>query len=145
MSQKAIRAVAKMMDETGLMEITSEYSALWGLFKRKIHLSKQNICVANAAIGAGNDFEKIQKSPENTDISGAITSPMVGIVYLAPEPNAKPFADVGKNVSAGDTLCLIEAMKTFNPIKAQKSGVVSEILVQDGEVVEYGTPLIVIK
>jgi acetyl-CoA carboxylase biotin carboxyl carrier protein len=145
MSKKAIRAVAQMMDETGLMEITSEYSAFWGLIKRKIHLSKQNICIANAAIGAGNDFDKIQKSPENTDILGAITSPMVGIVYLAPEPNAKQFTDVGKNVSEGDTLCLIEAMKTFNPIKAQKSGVVSEILVQDGEVVEFGTPLIVVK
>jgi acetyl-CoA carboxylase biotin carboxyl carrier protein len=145
MSKKAIKAVAKMMDETGLMEITSEYSALWGLFRRKIHLSKQNICIASAAIGSGNNLEKTQKSPENAGVSGAISSPMVGIVYLSPEPNAKPFTEVGKNVSAGDTLCLIEAMKTFNPIKAEKSGVVSEILVQDGECVEYGTPLIVIK
>jgi acetyl-CoA carboxylase biotin carboxyl carrier protein len=145
MSKKAIKAVARMMDETGLMEITSEYSALWGLFRRKIHLSKQNICVANAATGSGNKSDEAPKSPEKTDVSGAITSPMVGIVYLAPEPNAKPFAGVGENVSEGDTLCLIEAMKTFNPIKAAKAGVVSEILVEDGECVEYGTPLIVVK
>jgi acetyl-CoA carboxylase biotin carboxyl carrier protein len=145
MSKKAIADAAKMMDETGLMEITSEYSIFLGLFKRRIHLSKQNICVANAAIGASNDFGKTQKIPENPNVHGAITSPMVGIAYLAPEPNAKPFTSVGKNVSEGDTLCLIEAMKTFNPIKAPKSGVISEILVQDGEVVEFGTPLIVIK
>ncbi|MDR2268769.1 MAG: hypothetical protein LBD94_01130 [Rickettsiales bacterium] len=148
MSKKAIEKVAKMMDETGLMEITTEFVAFWGLIKRKIHLSKQNICITNAAIDAGTDPKKSQKSPENAGAVasvGVITSPMVGVVYLSPEPNAKPFANVGKKVSEGDTLCLIEAMKTFNPVKALKSGVVAEILVEDGQTVEYGTPLVVVE
>jgi acetyl-CoA carboxylase biotin carboxyl carrier protein len=148
MSKKAIAKVAKMMAETGLMEVATEWSAFWGLIKRRIRLSKQNICIANAATDSGINSEKSRKSPENPAPSGgngAITSPMVGVVYLAPEPNAKPFAPAGKKVAAGDTLCLIEAMKTFNPVKAPKDGVVAEILVNDGETVEFGTPLIVIE
>lgn len=147
MSKKAIAKVAKMMDETGLMEVTTEWSAFWGLIRRRIHLSKQNICIANAATDTRMHSEKLQKDPENPGIAsaGAITSPMVGVVYLAPEPNAKPFAPVGKQIAAGDTLCLIEAMKTFNPVKASKDGIVSEILVKDGETVEFGTALIVVE
>jgi acetyl-CoA carboxylase biotin carboxyl carrier protein len=149
MSKQAIAKVARMMDETGLMEITAEWSAMWGLLSRKIHLSKQNICITNAAIGSGNDSEKSQKNQKNADYSaasdGAVTSPMVGVVYLSPEPAAKPFAEAGAKVAKGDTLCLVEAMKTFNPIKAPKDGVVAEVLVKDGETVEFGTPLVVIK
>ncbi|MDR1071117.1 MAG: biotin/lipoyl-binding protein, partial [Rickettsiales bacterium] len=78
-------------------------------------------------------------------IEGAVTSPMVGVVYLSPEPAAKPFAAEGAKVMKGDTLCLVEAMKTFNPIKAPKDGLVAEVLVKDGETVEFGTPLVVIK
>jgi biotin carboxyl carrier protein len=75
----------------------------------------------------------------------ALTSPMVGTVYLSPEPKAKPFVKPGQNVKKNDTLLIIEAMKTFNPIKAQKSGKVEKILVNDSEPVEYGQPLLVIK
>ncbi|MDR3208466.1 MAG: hypothetical protein LBT45_01300 [Rickettsiales bacterium] len=149
MSKRAIAKVAKMMDETGLMEITAEWSAFWGLVRRKIHLSKQNICITNAAIDSGINSEKSQKSQKNSadsaNAEGAITSPMVGVAYLSPEPTAKPFTDVGKKVMKGDTLCLVEAMKTFNPIKAPRDGVVSDILVKDGETVEFGTPLIIVK
>ena len=146
MSKKAIAKVAKMMDETGLMEVTTEWSAFWGLIRRRIRLSKQNICITNAATDSRMHSEKLQKEPENPAVlsGSAITSPMVGVVYLGPEPNAGPFAPVGKKVAAGDTLCL-EAMKTFNPVKASKDGVVAEILVKDGETVEYGTPLIIVE
>ena len=75
----------------------------------------------------------------------ALTSPMVGTVYLSPEHKAKPFVQQGQNVKKNDTLLVIEAMKTFNPIKAKKSGKVEKILVNDAEPVEYGQPLIVIK
>jgi acetyl-CoA carboxylase biotin carboxyl carrier protein len=75
----------------------------------------------------------------------AVKSPMVGTAYLRPNPDAKPFVEIGSRVSAGDKLLLIEAMKTFNDIVATKSGVVTAILVEDGQPVEYGEPLLVIE
>ncbi|MFZ6762779.1 acetyl-CoA carboxylase biotin carboxyl carrier protein [Pseudoroseomonas sp. WGS1072] len=76
---------------------------------------------------------------------GAVTSPMVGVAYLAPEPGAAPFISPGAQVAAGQTLLLIEAMKTFNQIKAPKAGTVTRILVESGTPVEYGEPLVVIE
>ena len=70
---------------------------------------------------------------------------MVGVLYLAPEPGAKPFSKVGAAVKAGDTVALVEAMKTFNPIKSDIDGVIKEILVADGSAVEFDTPIIVIE
>ena len=84
--------------------------------------------------------KRVQIKHEN-----AITSPMVGTVYLSPEPKAKNFIKQGQVIKKGDTLLIIEAMKTFNPIKSQKSGKVIKILVNDAEPVEYGQPLLVIK
>jgi acetyl-CoA carboxylase biotin carboxyl carrier protein len=79
------------------------------------------------------------------DHPGAVKSPMVGTAYLRPNPDAKPFVEIGGRVSAGDKLLLIEAMKTFNDIVAPKSGVVTAIMVEDGQPVEYGEPLLVIE
>jgi acetyl-CoA carboxylase biotin carboxyl carrier protein len=79
------------------------------------------------------------------DHPGAVKSPMVGTAYLRPNPDAKPFIEIGTRVSAGDKLLLIEAMKTFNDIVAPKSGVVTAIIVEDGQPVEYGEPLLVIE
>jgi acetyl-CoA carboxylase biotin carboxyl carrier protein len=79
------------------------------------------------------------------DHPGAVKSPMVGTAYLRPNPDAKPFIEIGSRVSAGDKLLLIEAMKTFNDIVAPKSGVVTAIMVEDGQPVEYGEPLLVIE
>ncbi|SMP21974.1 acetyl-CoA carboxylase biotin carboxyl carrier protein [Shimia sagamensis] len=76
---------------------------------------------------------------------GAVTSPMVGTVYLSPEPGAAAFAAVGQTVSEGDTLLIVEAMKTMNHIPAPKSGTVKRILVGDGDTVEYGAPLAIIE
>ncbi len=76
---------------------------------------------------------------------GAVTSPMVGIAYLAPEPGATPFVTVGRTVTAGQTVLLIEAMKTFNQIKAPHAGTVTRILITSGEPVEYAQPLLVIE
>ena len=76
---------------------------------------------------------------------GAVTSPMVGIAYLAPEPGATPFVAVGRTVAAGQTVLLIEAMKTFNQIKAPHAGTVTRILIASGEPVEYAQPLLVIE
>ncbi|WP_171100217.1 MULTISPECIES: acetyl-CoA carboxylase biotin carboxyl carrier protein [unclassified Ruegeria] len=76
---------------------------------------------------------------------GAVTSPMVGTVYMQPEPGAPSFVSVGANVSEGDTLLIVEAMKTMNHIHAPKSGTVKRILVTDGDAVEFGTPLVIIE
>ena len=80
-----------------------------------------------------------------TNSPNAVKSPMVGVVYLASNPNAPVYVNVGDTVSVGDTVCLIEAMKTYNPVKAHKSGKVSKILVESGDPVEYGEPLIIIE
>ncbi|BFL65517.1 hypothetical protein SKB0092_35950 [Roseomonas mucosa] len=77
--------------------------------------------------------------------ANAVTSPMVGVAYLSPEPGAAPFITQGQHVSAGQTLLLIEAMKTFNQIKATKSGTVTRILIENGTPVEFGEPLMVIE
>lgn len=74
-----------------------------------------------------------------------VTSPMVGTVYLTPSPDAKNFVAIGQTVKAGETLCLVEAMKMFNPIEADTAGVIAAILVENGEPVEYGQPLFVIQ
>ena len=80
------------------------------------------------------------------EISGhVVKSPMVGTFYLAPSPGAKPFVEIGQQVSAGDTLCIIEAMKLLNQIESDKSGIVKKILVDNGQPVEYGEPIIIIE
>lgn len=87
-------------------------------------------------------------SSEDTDYSkhpGAIKSPMVGVVYLSADPNSPNYVKVGDTIAEGDTVCLIEAMKTFNPVKAHKGGKVVKILVSTGDPVEYGEPLVVVE
>lgn len=84
-------------------------------------------------------------TPAARDLSNAQKSPMVGTFYRAPGPNAAAFVEVGQQVKAGDTLCIIEAMKLMNEIEAEKSGVVKEILVENGTPVEYGEPLFIIE
>ena len=92
-------------------------------------------------------------APEPADSGGAeaaplghtVDSPMVGTFYRAPSPGAKPFAEVGQRVNAGDTLCIIEAMKMLNQIEADKAGTIGAILVDNGQPVEYGQPLFVIE
>lgn len=91
-----------------------------------------------------------EEANTNSDVDysnspNAVKSPMVGVVYLASNPNSPAYVNVGDMVSVGDTVCLIEAMKTYNPVKAHKSGKVSKILVEAGDPVEYGEPLIIIE
>lgn len=84
-------------------------------------------------------------APAARDLSNAQKSPMVGTFYRAPGPNATAFVEVGQQVKAGDTLCIIEAMKLMNEIEAEKSGTVKEILVENGTPVEFGEPLFIIE
>ena len=87
----------------------------------------------------------VEAPAAQADNANAVKSPMVGTAYLRPNPEAKAFVEIGARVSAGDKLLLIEAMKTFNDIVAPKAGVVTAILVEDGQPVEYGEPLLVIE
>lgn len=81
------------------------------------------------------------KAAPATDTGKTINAPIVGVFYAAPSPDAQPYVSVGKQVKKGDTVCIIEAMKCMNEIQAEEDGVISEILVTDGELVEYGQPL----
>jgi acetyl-CoA carboxylase biotin carboxyl carrier protein len=87
----------------------------------------------------------VESSTDLSKFTGTVKSPMVGVVYLASDPSSPDYVKIGDNVSQGDTVCLIEAMKTFNPVKAHVSGKVTKILVESGDPVEYGEPLIVIE
>jgi len=92
-----------------------------------------------------NNLVKFSNKRVQIKHDNAITSPMVGTVYLSPEPKAEAFIKQGQIIKKGDTLLIIEAMKTFNPVKSEKSGKVEKILVNDSEPVEFGQPLVVIK
>ena len=134
-----VENMSKLMDEMGITELDLERQLLLGLYRKHIHLSKQQ------AVAAPVGFVQPAKNDESKISGQALKSPMVGVVYLSPEPGAKPFVHVGDNVKAGDTVALVEAMKTFNPIKSDIDGVVKEILVTDGTAIEFDTPIAVIE
>ena len=140
-----VESMSEIMDDMGITELDLERQFLFGVYRKHIHLSKQQAVAVTSAPVAN-----VQKSDcgdaQQKQLNGyALKSPMVGVVYLAPEPGAQTFVTVGTQVKAGDTVALVEAMKTFNPIKSDKDGVVKEILVSDGQAVEFDQPLIVIE
>ncbi len=98
-----------------------------------------------AAAPAPSAPAAVAPSSDPADDPGAVASPMVGTVYLAPEPGADPFVSVGDKVAEGQTILIIEAMKTMNQIPAPRAGVVKRILVDDGSAAEFGTPLVIIE
>ncbi len=145
-----VESMSKIMDEMGITELDLERQFLFGVYRKHIHLSKQQgtATVAMPNFPVASESKNTNSEPTDTEkaINGyALKSPMVGVAYLAPEPGAKPFTSVGAQIKAGDTVALIEAMKTFNPIKSDKDGVVKEILVTDGQAVEFDQPIIVIE
>lgn len=143
-----VESMSKIMDEMGITELELERQFLFGVYRKHIHLSKQQFA-ASAAVavpGGAASTDAAQSDGKPATQSGhALKSPMVGVVYLAPEPGANTFVKVGASVKSGDTVALVEAMKTFNPIKSDRDGVVKEILVSDGAAVEFDQPLIVIE
>ena len=132
-NKKIIEELVGYLREFNLSEI--EYSE--GTTKVKVSRSINNPGVISADAG------KKKSIIENTD--KLITSPIVGTAYLAPEPGAKKFIEVGQKIKRGQTIIIIEAMKTMNHVPSTQDGVVSKILVKDGEPVEFGQPLISIK
>lgn len=147
--RELIRELAMLLDETNLTEIEIERAGLRLRVARNISIaaaapvSYQPAPVVTAAPAA-----PVAAAAATADLSkhpGMIPSPMVGTAYLAPSPGARPFIDVGQPVKAGETLLIIEAMKTMNQIPAPRSGTVTQILVEDGQPVEFGEPLVIIE
>jgi acetyl-CoA carboxylase biotin carboxyl carrier protein len=104
------------------------------------------VAYAPAPVAAAPAAPAPVAAPAEEKITGhAVKSPMVGTFYRAASPGSKPFAEVGQSVQAGDTLCIIEAMKILNQIESDKSGTISKVLVENGEPVEYGQPLFIIE
>ena len=107
-----------------------------------IEISNSSGSVQIAQSPLSSQSQDVSNTPTNESSSmQSIDSPMVGIIYLTPKPSSPPFVKSGQKIKKGDTICLIEAMKTFNEIKSDKDGVVKSILVKNGEAVEFGQPL----
>lgn len=144
--RELIRELATLLDETNLTEIEIERAGLRVQVARNISVaaavpvSYQPAAAApSAAAPAAAASADVAKHP------GVVPSPMVGTAYLASEPGAKPFIDIGSKVKVGDTLIIIEAMKTMNQIPSTRAGTVTQILVEDGQPVEFGEPLVIIE
>jgi acetyl-CoA carboxylase biotin carboxyl carrier protein len=146
--QELIRELAKLLDETKLTEIEVEREGL------RVRVARQSVTHLVAGGGALASAASAIPSPaaivpavvlDHAKHPGVVSSPMVGTAYRASEPSAKPFVDVGSVVKAGDTLLIIEAMKTMNQIPAPRAGTVTQILFEDGNPVEYGEPLMIVE
>ena len=142
-----IRALAAVLNETGLSEIEIADKDSRIRVVRATAPAAVTAVVPAVAAGAVTPVATITAAPSSAEAPippGAVTSPMVGVAYLSPEPGSPPFVTVGQTVAAGQTLLLIEAMKTFNQIKAPKAGTVARVVVANGSPVEYGEVLMVV-
>jgi acetyl-CoA carboxylase biotin carboxyl carrier protein len=141
-----IRELASLLNETSLTEIEIERAGLRLRVARNVSVvaaapafNTASAPIATASASASATTSDLSKHP------GVVPSPMVGTAYWAPEPGAKPFVEVGSKVSVGQTLMIIEAMKTMNQIPSPRAGTVTQILVEDGQPVEFGEPLVIIE
>lgn len=145
----AVRALADILVATDLTEIEVEHKD--GRIRVVRTPAVQNVVqtvaptVAPAVAAVPAAAATVPSVVEDAAHPGVVPSPMVGVVYLAPEPGAAPYVTLGQSVSAGQTLLLIEAMKTYNQIKAPKSGTVTRILISPGQPVEFGQPLLILE
>ena len=145
---RLVRRLADILNDTGLTEIEVEHGGLRIKVARNVGVAAPAAAAyaapapsAQAAPGATPAAAPAARTPDGD----LVTSPMVGTVYLQPEPGAAPFVRVGDTVSEGQTLLIVEAMKTMNPIPAPRAGRILEILVADGQPVEFGEPLVIIE
>ncbi len=145
-----IRELAELLNETGLTEIEMEKSGLKVRVARKIQVAASVPLAAPMPLAAAAPAPQVpapavSSASDPSKHPGAVKSPMVGTAYRSPEPGAASFCEVGSKVSQGDTLLIIEAMKTMNQIPAPRSGTVTAILFENAQPVEYGEPLIIIE
>ena len=139
-NKKIIKELSDYLDEFNLTEL--EYTEK----DTKIKVSKNNISISNQSspiISNDVSSEKTKKT-SNEKIGIEVTSPIIGTAYHAPEPGAKKFVEVGKKIKKGDTVMIVEAMKTMNHVPSTADGVVKEICVEDGQPVEFGQNLLIL-
>jgi acetyl-CoA carboxylase biotin carboxyl carrier protein len=143
--QDLIRELARLLDETDLTEIEFERDGQRVRVARHVQAAAVTPPARPApTVEAGaQPIESATGDPAKHP--GVVTSPMVGTAYLGPEPGARPYVEVGGHVHAGQTLLIVEAMKTMNQIPAPRSGRISQILVEDGQPVEFGEPLMIVE
>ena len=140
--KKIIKELSNYLDEFNLTEL--EYTDK----DTKIKVSKHSVKVNDQLKSINNDFAKASElvKENNKNISGIeITSPIIGTAYHAPEPGAKKFVEVGKKIKKGDTIMIVEAMKTMNHVPSSQNGVVKKVCVNDREPVEFGQKLIILE
>jgi acetyl-CoA carboxylase biotin carboxyl carrier protein len=140
-----VRELAQLLNETDLTEIEVEKGDLRVRVARTITATVQVPAPAPVLSAAPAAVANPAEGKPAATHPGAVTSPMVGTAYRRPSPDAKPFVELGAEVKAGERILLVEAMKTFNDIVAPRAGKVTAILVEDGQPVEYGEPLLVIE
>ena len=140
--KKIIKELSDYLDEFNLTEL--EYTEK----DTKIKVSKNNISISNQSSTNPNQVSpKSSTSTISTNVKSGkeITSPIIGTAYHAPEPGAKKFVEIGKKIKKGDTIMIVEAMKTMNHVPSTSEGIVKEILVEDGQPVEFGQTLIILE
>ena len=139
--KKIIKELSEYLDEFNLTEL--EYTDK----DTKIKVSKNSVSVQNNLSPASNQPTKVDVSmPINTKKNGIeVTSPIIGTAYHAPEPGAKKFVEIGKKIKKGDTVMIVEAMKTMNHVPSSADGIVKEICVEDGQPVEFGQTIIILE
>jgi acetyl-CoA carboxylase biotin carboxyl carrier protein len=152
LDQDLIRELAGLLDETGLSEIEVERDGMRVRVARRVALEAMAVGQMPAAAAAAHPAAPAKaaepspkEAPDPSKHPGCVPSPMVGTAYLSPEPSAPPFIEIGARVSQGQTLLIIEAMKTMNHIPAPKAGIIAAILVGNGQPVEFGEPLAIIE
>lgn len=147
--QQLIRDLAALLDETGLTEIEIEQDKMRVRVARAMSLHPAQPPPPPPppppVRGEPPTAPSSAPPPDLASHAGAVLSPMVGTAYLAPEPGAKPYVEVGNVVEEGETVLIVEAMKTMNQIPAPRAGTVMRIMVEDGQPVEYGEPLLIIE
>jgi acetyl-CoA carboxylase biotin carboxyl carrier protein len=134
-----IRELTKLLEETGLTEIEIEQDG------QRVRVARNAAAPAAPRAVAALVPQPVAAPLDPSKHPGVVISPMVGTAYAAPEPGAKPFIEIGAQVKAGDTLLVVEAMKTMNQIPAPRAGTVIQILFEDGQPVEFGEPLVIIE
>ena len=146
--RELIQELSKLLDETGLTEIEIEQDG------QRIRVARGASAAAQTVVVPARPLPSAAPQPVGESAAapldpakhpGVVTSPMVGTAYAAPEPGAKPFVEVGSKVKAGETLLIVEAMKTMNQIPAPRGGTVIQVLFEDGQPVEFGEPLVIIE
>ena len=137
--KKIIKELSDYLEEFNLTEL--EYTEK----DTKIKVSKNNISVNNQPLISKNEPTTSTKPSSNLKTGIEVTSPIIGTAYHAPEPGAKKFVEVGKKIKKGDTVMIVEAMKTMNHVPSSADGVVKEICVDDGQPVEFGQTIIILE